>query len=80
MPILSVDLPEPLKSYAENRAAREGFAGPGALVESMLAEARNNDAELERLLLDGLSGDPIEADTALWAGIRAEARHRSAPR
>ena len=70
MPVLAVPLSESLNTYAEDRAAREGLAGAGALAASLLAEARDRDAEFERLLLEGLNGDPIKADSAFWAGIR----------
>lgn len=66
----------PLKSFVEEQVARKGYGNVSEYFRTLLreAQAREADAKLEALLLEGLgSGDAVLADKRFWKELRAEA-------
>jgi Arc/MetJ-type ribon-helix-helix transcriptional regulator len=76
MTSLNVNLPDDLKSFAEQRAAEMGFRDTSAYVESLLdreAKRQKTKLEIEAELIRGLdSGHSIDADSAYWQQKKAE--------
>ena len=60
----------------EDQVARKGYGNISEYFRTLLreAQAREADAKLEALLLEGLgSGDAVPADNRFWKELRAEA-------
>jgi antitoxin ParD1/3/4 len=60
----------------EDQVARKGYGNVSEYFRTLLreAQAREAEAKLEALLLDGLSsGDVVPADKRFWKELRAEA-------
>lgn len=78
---LTVELPGPLRTFVEERAAAGGFATPEAFIREVLERERRNAerARVEALALEGLaSGEPEESDDVWWAERYAELDRRLA--
>lgn len=75
MTTLSIAVPEAMRQFVEQQAAKEGFASPDAYVQSLIRNAQQREAqhELEAKLLAGLnSGPATEMTSEDWAHIRRE--------
>ena len=76
MRTVTISLPESLKSFVEEQVARKGYGNVSEYFRTLLreAQAREADAKLAALLLEGLgSGDAVLADKRFWKELRAEA-------
>lgn len=81
MATLSVPLTDAAKRFLEAEATRRGLPDSGAVLGELIADAMTRaerEAELERLLDEGLnSGPPIEADNAYLERKREQLVERS---
>lgn len=76
MPTVTISLPESLKEFVDAQVATKGYGNVSEYFRSLLREAqvREEEARLEKLLLEGLSsGAGIPLDDAFWRDLRAEA-------
>jgi antitoxin ParD1/3/4 len=76
MSTVTISLPESLKTFVEDQVARKGYGNVSEYFRTLLreAQAREADAKLEALLLEGLgSGDAVPADKRFWKELRSEA-------
>jgi antitoxin ParD1/3/4 len=76
MTTVTISLPDSLKQFVEAQLATKGFGNVSEYFRSLLREAQAKDeaARLERLLLEGLaSGDAAPVDKAFWTELRADA-------
>ncbi len=82
MATMNISLPDAMKSFVEDQAAKRGFETVSEYVRSILREVQERHAERERidaLLLEGLNSGPPEPMTDQdWDFIRSEARRRAA--
>ena len=79
MTSMNVSLPESLRKFAEERAAR-GYSSTSEYFRELLREDKKRLAKerLEGLLLEGLdSGEPVEATPEYWKELRARVRERA---
>ena len=83
MTSMTLTLPESLKMFVEEQAAREGYDSPDAYVLALIREARGgvSDEEVEGKLLEALESGPASPMTREdWDGIRSEVHRRHAAR
>jgi antitoxin ParD1/3/4 len=76
MTTVTISLPESLKQFVESQLAAKGYGNVSEYFRSLVREARakEEDARLEKLLLEGLaSGEGIPLDKAFWQELRADA-------
>ncbi len=77
MTTVTVSLPESLKDFIEGQVATKGFGNVSEYVRSLLreAQARENDARLEALLVAGLTtgGEDIPVNREFWQDLKNEA-------
>jgi antitoxin ParD1/3/4 len=82
MTSMNVSLPESLRKFAEERAAK-GFSSVSEYFRALLREDQKRLAQerLEELLLEGLdSGEPAEVTPEYWKKLRARVRERAKKR
>lgn len=75
---MNVSLPESLRRFAEERAAR-GYSSVSEYFRELLRDDQKRIAQerLEELLLEGLdSGEPVEVTPEYWKELRARVRER----
>ena len=76
---MTITLPDALARWVAERAARLGYESADAYVADLVEAEMNSDIpagpahltpssqeELDRMLLEGLEGEPIVADEAFW--------------
>ncbi|QND47783.1 type II toxin-antitoxin system ParD family antitoxin [Rhizobium lusitanum] len=76
MATVTISLPDNLKAFMEGQIANKGFGNVSEYVRSLLreAQAKENEARLQSLLLEGLaSGDGHEVTEEFWTELKAEA-------
>ncbi len=76
MTTVTISLPDSLKAFVESQVATKGYGNVSEYFRSLLreAQAKEEDARLEALLLEGLaSGDGMEASPEFWRDLKAEA-------
>jgi antitoxin ParD1/3/4 len=76
MTTVTISLPESLKQFVEGQLSAKGFGNVSEYFRSLVreAQAKEEEARLEKLLLEGLaSGDGIPVDRAFWTELRADA-------
>jgi antitoxin ParD1/3/4 len=76
MTTVTISLPESLKQFVESQLSAKGFGNVSEYFRSLVreAQAREEEARIEKLLLEGLaSGDGVPVDKAFWAELRADA-------
>jgi len=76
MVTVTISLPDSLKDFVEEQVATKGYGNVSEYFRTLLreAQAREADAKLESLLLEGLkSGDGVPADKRFWKDLRAQA-------
>ena len=58
MSVVTVDLPDPLRAYAEERAARGGYRDVAAFVRALLKsdQVQHHRDRLEAMLLEAVDG------------------------
>jgi antitoxin ParD1/3/4 len=84
MATMNISLPDAMKEFIEEQAARKGFGTVSEYVRSVIREVQERQAERERiegLLAEGLDSGPATPMTrADWDGIRNEVHKRHAAR
>jgi len=88
MATITISLPESLKEFVDVQLARKGFGNVSEYFRTLLrdARAREDDARLEALLIEGLnSGEDIPVNKEFWRELKAEAaqiaaKHRKTKR
>ena len=84
MATMNISLPDAMKSFIEDQAARQGFATVSEYVRALIREAQERQSERDRvesLLLDGIaSGAATPLTGADWREIRREVHRRQAER
>jgi antitoxin ParD1/3/4 len=77
MSTLTISLPESLKAFIDAQLATKGYGNVSEYVRSLLreAQAKEEDARLEALLLEGLASQrlPLDADFRKRIEAKAEA-------
>ena len=76
MATVTISLPESLKQFVEAQLAEKGFGNVSEYFRSLVreAQAKEESARLERLLLEGLaSGEGMPVTKAFWADVKKEA-------
>jgi antitoxin ParD1/3/4 len=74
---VTISLPDSLKAFVEEQVSTKGYGNVSEYFRTLIreAQARETDARLEALLLEGLaSGAPVRADGRFWAELRSEAK------
>jgi antitoxin ParD1/3/4 len=73
---VTISLPDSLRAFVEEQVAAKGYGNVSEYFRTLIreAQAREADARLEALLLQGLaSGAPVRADRKFWTELRGEA-------
>lgn len=86
MTTVTISLPESLKAFVVKQIKRKGFGNVSEYFRTLLrdAQAREADARLESLLVEGLdSGPDVELTREFWRDLKTEAacllkKHRKA--
>ena len=77
MTTVTISLPESLKTFVEEQLASKGYGNVSEYFGSLLreAQAREEDARLEGLLVEGLAtgGQDLPLTREFWTGLKAEA-------
>jgi antitoxin ParD1/3/4 len=75
MTTVTISLPESLKKFVDAQLASKGYGNVSEYFRSLLreAQAKEEDARLQALLLEGLASDRIPLTDAFWADLKAEA-------
>lgn len=76
MTTLTISLPESLKTFIDREVETKGYGNVSEYVRGLLreAQAREADARLEAMLLEGLTkGDDIPLDPKFWSELRRDA-------
>ena len=77
MTTVTISLPESLKTFIDQQLANKGYGNVSEYFRSLLrdAQAREEDARLETLLVEGMAtgGDDIPLTRAFWTDLKAEA-------
>jgi antitoxin ParD1/3/4 len=76
MTTVTISLPESLKAFVQRQLARKGYGNVSEYFRTLLreAQAKEEDARLEALLLEGLtSGKDIPLTKEFWSALKAEA-------
>ena len=79
MTSMNVSLPESLRKFAEERAAK-GYSSVSEYFRELIREDQKRLAKerLERLLLEGLdSGEPVPVTPEYWEKLRARVREQA---
>jgi antitoxin ParD1/3/4 len=74
---LNVTLPEPLQAYVESQIAQGIYVNVNEYFQNLVSQdqARQDEAKLETMLLDGDdSGDGSEVTAEFWQGLKADIR------
>ena len=74
MTTLTISLPESLKVFIDTQLATKGYGNVSEYVRSLLrdAQAKEEEARLETLLLEGLASNRLPLDAAFLKGIEAK--------
>jgi Arc/MetJ-type ribon-helix-helix transcriptional regulator len=75
---LSIELPESLRQYVEQRAAAAGLDSAAEFVRELIERDRNARVRLEELLLDAINDErqPVEVNEAFWEERQRELARR----
>jgi antitoxin ParD1/3/4 len=77
MTTVTISLPESLKTFIEEQIATKGYGNVSEYFRMLLreAQAKEEDARLGRLLIEGLTtgGEDIPLSGKFWTGLKAEA-------
>jgi len=75
MTTVTISLPESLKKFVDAQLASKGYGNVSEYFRSLLreAQAKEEDARLQALLLEGLASDRTPLTDAFWADLKAEA-------
>jgi antitoxin ParD1/3/4 len=75
MTTLTISLPESLKAFIDSQLATKGYGNVSEYVRSLLrdAQAKEEDARLESLLLEGLASKRLPLDAEFLQALEAKA-------
>jgi antitoxin ParD1/3/4 len=76
MTTVTISLPESLKAFVEEQTATKGYGNVSEYFRTLLrdAQAKEEDAKLEALLIEGLtSGEDIPLSREFWSDLKSEA-------
>ena len=76
MPTITISLPASLKEFVDAQLATKGYGNVSEYFRTLLreAQAKEQDARLEALLLEGLaSGEGRRLAPEFWSDLKAEA-------
>lgn len=76
MTTVTVSMPDSLKDFLDTEVQTKGYGNVSEYIRTLLreAQAKNEDARLEALLLEGLaSGEAIPVTPEFWKELRADA-------
>ncbi|MBS1822265.1 MAG: type II toxin-antitoxin system ParD family antitoxin [Acidobacteria bacterium] len=76
MTTLTVSMPESLKDFIDHEVETKGYGNVSEYIRGLLreAQAKDADARLEALLLEGLSGGrDIPVTGAFWKELKSDA-------
>jgi len=75
MPTVTISLPASLKTFIDAQLATKGYGNVSEYFRSLLreAQAKEEQARLETLLLEGLASERIELTPAFWRDLKEEA-------
>ena len=77
MTTVTISLPGSLKTFIEEQMAAKGYGNVSEYFRTLLreAKAKEEDAKLEALLIEGLAsgGDDIPISKEFWTELKAEA-------
>ncbi|MGH9470868.1 MAG: ribbon-helix-helix domain-containing protein [Terriglobia bacterium] len=76
MTTITISLPESLKTFIEEQIATKGYGNVSEYFRTLLreAQAKEEDAKLEALLIEGLtSGEDIPISREFWSELKLEA-------
>jgi antitoxin ParD1/3/4 len=75
MTTLTISLPDSLKAFIDEQLATKGFGNVSEYVRSLLreAQAKEQEARLEALLLEGLASQTIPLDVDFRRRLEAKA-------
>jgi antitoxin ParD1/3/4 len=76
MTTVTISLPDSLKTFVEEQTATKGYGNVSEYFRTLLrqAQAKEEDARLEALLIEGLtSGEEIPLSGEFWTELKAEA-------
>ena len=77
MATVTISMPESLRQFLDHEVETKGYGNVSEYMRCLLRDARAKeaDARLEALLLEGLvSGDPIPSTPEFWRELRSEVR------
>jgi antitoxin ParD1/3/4 len=83
MTTVTISMPESLKQFLDHEVETKGYGNVSEYVRGLLrqAQAKDADARLEALLLEGVtSGEDIRLTQDFWRELKAEARQILAKR
>ena len=84
MSTIQLELPDTIREFVEQEAAKAGFPAPEDYIQSVLRELQmlraNEDQDIEAALLEGLDSPARELPPEEWADMRREALQRLAVR
>jgi antitoxin ParD1/3/4 len=71
MTTLTISLPDSLKTFIDDQIATKGYGNVSEYIRGLLrdAQAKEQDARLEMLLLEGLASQRIPLDAAFREGL-----------
>jgi antitoxin ParD1/3/4 len=76
MTTLTISLPESLKEFIDSEVQTKGYGNVSEYVRGLLrdAQAKEADARLEAMLIEGLSkGDDVPLSPDFWAELKQDA-------
>ncbi|HEV2500758.1 MAG TPA: type II toxin-antitoxin system ParD family antitoxin [Terriglobia bacterium] len=76
MTTVTISVPESLKTFIEKQIAAKGYGNVSEYFRTLLreAQAKEEDARLEALLIEGLtSGDDISLSGEFWSELKTDA-------
>lgn len=74
MTTVTISLPDSLKAFIDAQLATKGYGNVSEYFRSLLreAQAKEQDARLEALLLEGLASNRIPLDAGFRNGLKAK--------
>jgi antitoxin ParD1/3/4 len=74
MTTVTISLPNSLKAFVEGQLAAKGYGNVSEYFRSLLreAQAKEEEARLEALLLEGLASQRIPLDGEFWKRLEAK--------
>ncbi len=76
MSTVTISIPDQLKRFISTQMRKKGFDNVSEYFRSLIrdAQAKEADARLESLLLEGLDSSDIEVSDGFWKDLKADAK------